>query len=190
MRAPGARGWRDSRTLAGKPSPTPPPPPPPTCPQADRPLWDARAAALLLLMARAAGDGAALRALGGASFFTGLLGEPDARVRHYASVFVLRELQLQHPLQYRCVQRGGRCCARTARPALCIAAGPASSLPPFPTRLTTHSLPRPPAVLPRRRALRGVVARAQAAADERLLANPYLQLRVMLELGRVQLEAL
>lgn len=38
-----------------------------------------------------------------------------------------------------------------------------------------------------RRALRGVVARAQAANDERLLANPYLQLRAMLDLGRIQL---
>lgn len=109
--------------------------------QAGRPLWDARAAVLLLLMARCAADAAALRALGGTPFFSGLLGEPDVRVRHYAAVFVLRQLMLQQPLQYR-------------------------------------------------RALRGVVARAQSANDEKLLANPYLQLRAMLELGRVQLEGL
>ncbi len=41
-----------------------------------------------------------------------------------------------------------------------------------------------------RSALRGVVARAQAANDERLLASPYLQLKAMLGLGSVQLEAL
>ena len=44
--------------------------------------------------------------------------------------------------------------------------------------------------LPCRRALRGVVARAQAANDERLLASPYLQLKAMLGLGSVQLDAL
>lgn len=70
--------------------------------QGDRPLWDARAAVLLLLMARCAGDAAALRALGGAAFFSGLLGEADARVRHYAAVFVLRQLMLLQPQQYRC----------------------------------------------------------------------------------------
>lgn len=43
---------------------------------------------------------------------------------------------------------------------------------------------------PRRRALRGVVARAQSANDEKLLANPYLQLKAMLDLGKVQLDAL
>lgn len=52
-------------------------------------------------MARCAADAAALRALGGTSFFSGLLGEPDVRVRHYAAVFVLRQLMLQQPLQYR-----------------------------------------------------------------------------------------
>ena len=41
-----------------------------------------------------------------------------------------------------------------------------------------------------RRALRGVVARAQAANDERLLASPYLQLKAMLGLGSVHLDAL
>ena len=35
-----------------------------------------------------------------------------------------------------------------------------------------------------------MVARAQAANDEKLLANPYLQLRAMLDLGKVQLELL
>lgn len=45
-------------------------------------------------------------------------------------------------------------------------------------------------ILPCRRALRGVVARAQAANDERLLASPYLQLKAMLGLGSVQLDAL
>ncbi|KAL4440437.1 hypothetical protein ABPG75_003438 [Micractinium tetrahymenae] len=109
--------------------------------QAGRPLWDGRAAVLLLLMARCAADAAALRALGGTAFFSGLLAEPDVRVRHYASVFVLRQLMLQQPLQYR-------------------------------------------------RALRGVVARAQSANDEKLLANPYLQLRAMLDLGRIQLDQL
>ncbi|PSC72009.1 hypothetical protein C2E20_4726 [Micractinium conductrix] len=109
--------------------------------QADQPLWDARAAVLLLLMARCACDSGALGALGGTAFFCGLLSEPDIRVRHYASVFVLRQLMLQQPLQYR-------------------------------------------------RALRGVVARAQSANDERLLANPHLQLRGMLDLGRVQLDQL
>jgi hypothetical protein len=38
--------------------------------------------------------------------------------------------------------------------------------------------------------LRGVVARAQAANDEKLLSNPYLQLRAMLDQGSVQLDAL
>jgi len=69
--------------------------------QADRPLWDARAAVLLLLMGRCAADAAALRVLGGTPFFSGLLSEPDVRVRHYASVFVLRQLMLQQPQQYR-----------------------------------------------------------------------------------------
>ena len=50
--------------------------------------------------------------------------------------------------------------------------------------------PPPPPRLPCRRALRGVVARAQSANDERLLANPHLQLRGMLDLGRVQLDQL
>ncbi|PRW39232.1 hypothetical protein C2E21_7090 [Chlorella sorokiniana] len=109
--------------------------------QADQPLWDARAAVLLLLMARCAADAAALRALGGAGFFSALLSEADARVRHYAAVFVLRQLMLRQPQQYR-------------------------------------------------RALRGVVARAQAANDERLLASPYLQLKAMLGLGSVHLDAL
>ena len=78
--------------------------PPPPCRhlQADRPLWDARAAVLLLLMGRCASDAAALQALGGVAFFSGLLSEPDARVRHYAAVFVLRQLMLQQPQQYRC----------------------------------------------------------------------------------------
>jgi hypothetical protein len=35
-----------------------------------------------------------------------------------------------------------------------------------------------------------VVARAQSANDERLLANPYLQLRAMLDMGRVHLQQL
>lgn len=109
--------------------------------QADRPLWDARAAVVLLLMGRCAADAAALRTLGGTAFFSGLLAEPDVRVRHYSAVFVLRQLMLQQPLQYR-------------------------------------------------RALRGVVARAQGANDENLLANPYLQLRAMLDQGRVQLDQL
>ncbi|KAL4856367.1 hypothetical protein ACK3TF_003171 [Chlorella vulgaris] len=109
--------------------------------QADRPLWDSRASVLLLLMGRCAHDSGALRALGGAAFFTSLLSEPDVRVRHYAAVFVLRQLMLQQPLQYR-------------------------------------------------RALRGVVTRAQSANDEKLLSNPYLQLRAMLDLGRVQLDTL
>ncbi len=70
-------------------------------PQADQPLWDARAAVLLLLMARCAADAAALRALGGTAFFSALLSEADARVRHYAAVFVLRQLMLTQPRQYR-----------------------------------------------------------------------------------------
>jgi hypothetical protein len=58
-----------------------------------------------------------------------------------------------------------------------------------------HDLSQPPIlslwlVFCCRRALRGVVARAQSANDERLLANPYLQLRAMLDMGRVQLEQL
>ena len=190
-------------------------------PQADRPLWDARAAVLLLLMARAAGDGGALAALGGAAFFTGLLGEADARVRHYASVFVLRELQLQHPLQYRCgagPRRGCRaavllcccaavllCCCVVCVDLACLAAAAAghlldlhpcrSSLGPSTDALVPYPNPtqpahQSPALSTRRRALRGVVARAQAANDERLLSNPHLQLRAMLEIGRVQLEAL
>jgi hypothetical protein len=57
---------------------------------------------LLLLMGRCASDAAALQALGGVAFFSGLLSEPDARVRHYAAVFVLRQLMLQQPQQYRC----------------------------------------------------------------------------------------
>lgn len=49
----------------------------------------------------------------------------------------------------------------------------------------------PPSLLScHRRALRGVVARAQSANDERLLANPYLQLRAMLDMGRVHLQQL
>jgi hypothetical protein len=61
---------------------------------------------LLLLMGRCAHDSGALRALGGAAFFTSLLSEPDVRVRHYAAVFVLRQLMLQQPLQYRCARHG------------------------------------------------------------------------------------
>jgi hypothetical protein len=56
---------------------------------------------LLLLMGRCGRDAAALSALGGAAFFTALLGEADGRVRHYAAVFVLRQLMTRHPLQYR-----------------------------------------------------------------------------------------
>lgn len=57
---------------------------------------------LLLLMARCAADAGALSALGGAGFFSALLSEADARVRHYAAVFVLRQLMLTQPQQYRC----------------------------------------------------------------------------------------
>lgn len=35
-----------------------------------------------------------------------------------------------------------------------------------------------------------MVARAQSANDEKLLANPYLQLRAMLDQGSVQLDRL
>lgn len=52
-------------------------------------------------MGRCGRDAAALSALGGAAFFTALLGEADGRVRHYAAVFVLRQLMTRHPLQYR-----------------------------------------------------------------------------------------
>lgn len=75
-------------------------------------------------------------------------------------------------------------CARVAPPG--TASGP----------LFSHALqsqlcfPGTPRTNARRRALRGVVARAQSANDEKLLANPYLQLRAMLELGRVQLDGL
>lgn len=69
--------------------------------QAGRPLWDARAAALLLLMGRCMHDGAAMDAIGGGAFFAGLLADSDPRVRHYASGFVLRLLMARRPAAYR-----------------------------------------------------------------------------------------
>lgn len=47
-----------------------------------------------------------LQAVGGPAFFGGLLQESDQRIRHYASVFVLRQLLLKKPQQYRCVCGG------------------------------------------------------------------------------------
>jgi hypothetical protein len=71
-------------------------------PQVDRPLWDARAALLLLLMGRCLADADAMRLIGGAAFFVALLRDEDVRVRHYSSVFVLRQLMVRRPGQYRC----------------------------------------------------------------------------------------
>ncbi|GAB4814014.1 hypothetical protein N2152v2_001060 [Parachlorella kessleri] len=102
--------------------------------QTDRALWDARAAMLLLLMGRCMKDEAAMELVGGPSFFAGLLHEGDQRIRHYASIFVLRQLMLSRPQQYR-------------------------------------------------RALRQVILRAQQSNDERLLANPYLQVKAMMDGG-------
>lgn len=84
--------------------------------QAGRPLYDARAAVLLLLMGRVLADPAALAALEGGEgagtgagapaglpspFFVGLLSEHDSRLRHYAAAFVLRQLLTTRPTTYR-----------------------------------------------------------------------------------------
>lgn len=68
---------------------------------AQRPLWDARAAVLLLLMARCGQDDSALAEIGGGSFFAGLLDERDARLRNYSAFFVLRGLMHRQPQKYR-----------------------------------------------------------------------------------------
>eukprot|EP00887_Chlorella_sp_A99_P002375 scaffold10.g2375.t1 len=117
--------------------------------QAGRPLYDARAAVLLLLMGRVLDDPEALSQLdeacargggggggGWPAFFAGLLGEHDVRLRHAAAAFVLRALA--------------------------------------------------PGAL--RRGLRAVVKRAQQANDEKLLQNPYLQVRAMLDLREIDLQ--
>jgi hypothetical protein len=62
---------------------------------------DARAAAALLLLARASGDEDELDAIGGESLVRGLTADGDARVAYVAACFLLRRLTRAAPGAYR-----------------------------------------------------------------------------------------
>ncbi|KAL6778871.1 hypothetical protein ACKKBF_B04265 [Auxenochlorella protothecoides x Auxenochlorella symbiontica] len=68
--------------------------------QAERPLNDARAAVLLLLMGRCIAVPEDMAAVGGPAFFAGLLQEGDPRIRRSASIFVLRHLMATRRGEY------------------------------------------------------------------------------------------
>ncbi|RMZ55828.1 hypothetical protein APUTEX25_003794, partial [Auxenochlorella protothecoides] len=67
---------------------------------AERPLNDARAAVLLLLMGRCIAVPEDMAAVGGPAFFAGLLQEGDPRIRRSASIFVLRHLMATRRGEY------------------------------------------------------------------------------------------
>lgn len=120
--------------------------------QEGRPLWDARAAVLALLLARCTlesqGDGGHPAGLFGddsvadgtlaakavdSAFLASLLSDPDSRVRRHASVYVLGRSAMKDPARHRA-------------------------------------------------AMRAVVAKAQRGDDERLLTSPEAQVSTLLEM--------
>ena len=136
--------------------------------QAGRPLYDARAAILLLLMGRVLADPSALQQLedgggrvagdgrgrggDGGSFFASLLNEHDSRLRHYAAAFVLRQLLVNRPAAYRRALRAVVARAQQVRPQLHCFAG---QVAPFHHtwsvwhRQPLYELPAPPELWPR-----------------------------------------